>query len=259
MVDINEAESAREVLEKIERVRGGTRARVRGAWFPLVVFGLITLATIALYSRPFAYPGRGGGFDGGPYVAPYYAGLPGARSQLVAYMFWLVVAPLGYLACAAWYRRRARRLGVSFHWERWVGAGLGLFGLLMALLAMPLSEPGRRIGRWVESGRPSAAVDFRADAVGFLTPLVAVAIGLLVLAWVERSWIVAAVAVLYGGLTVVVNTYGLGQIPPWIKPPHGATRDFFVAPAHNLVVLALLLFVGAGVFAIWTRLSARAQ
>jgi len=255
MGDTKVAKDPGEVLASVERVRSGARTRVRGAWLPLLVFGVITLASIVLYSRPFAYPRGDRGFSGGPYVSPYYAGLPGARSQLAAYFFWLLVAPLGYLACAAWYRRRAQRLGVSFRWERWVASGLGLFALLQALLAMPIHEPGRRIGNWVESGRVSAAADLQAGAAAYLTPLVAVAIGLLVLAWIERNWIVAVVAVLYGGITVVVNTYGLGQIPPWIARPYGTSRDFFVAPAHNLALLALLLFVGSALSAIWARRS----
>jgi hypothetical protein len=259
MVDTTTKHAAGEVLDSVERVRGTTRTRVRGAWLPLLVFGAVTLASIPLYSRPFAYPSGERAFSAGPYVTPYYAGLPGARSQLVAYLFWLLVAPLGYVACAAWYRRRAGRLGVSFRWERWVAAGLGLFALLQALLAMPLVEPGRRIGNWVATGRPSATVDLRAGAAAFLTPLVAVAIGLLVLAWIERSWVVAAVAVLYGGFTVVVNTYGLGQIPPWIVPPHGGSRDLFVAPAYNLVLLALLLFAASGLCAIRAWRPARAS
>ena len=229
------ADDPHALLASVERLRTRTRAAVRGAWFPLVVFGLITLATIPLYRRPFDYP-SGGPFHSGPYTTPYYAGLPGARSQLLAFAFWLVAAPLGYALCAVWYRRRARRLGLSFRWERWIVAGGGLFALLVALYALPEHE----------FGVPSAAVDVQVGASAALSPLVAVAVGLLVLAWVERSWIVASAAALYGAFTLVVNTYGLGQIPPWINPPYGATKDFFIAPAHNVILLASLLFLGAG-------------
>ncbi|MGH9152834.1 MAG: hypothetical protein ACRD03_10650 [Acidimicrobiales bacterium] len=88
------------VLRGVDGLRRRTRSRVRGVWFPLVVFASITLATVALYRRPFAYPRDGGGFASGPYLTRYHAGLPGARSQLAAYLFWLVAAPLGYLVCA---------------------------------------------------------------------------------------------------------------------------------------------------------------
>lgn len=260
MVDTTTKQAADEVLGGVERVRSAARTRVRGAWFPLLVFGALTLATIPLYDRPF------GGGNSSSSMTPYYAGLPGARSQLVAYLFWLVFAPLGYVACGAWYRRRAGRLGVSFRWERWVAAGLGLFALLQALLAMPTGEPGRSIdidtgdgvGVLITPSGPSAAVEFRAGAAAFLTPLVAVAIGLLVLAWIERSWTVAVVAVLYGGFTVIVNTYGLGQIPPWI-PGNGFSQDELVAPANNLILLAILLFAASGLCAIRTRRPARAS
>lgn len=239
------AEDPQELLDDVQRLRRRTRAAVQGAWFPLVVFGVVTLATIPLYRRPFDYP-RGGGFHAGPYVTPYYAGLPGARSQVAAFAFWLVAAPVGYALCALWYRRRAQRLGLSFRWERWVAAGAGLFAVLVALYALPQHE----------AGVPSSAVDFQIAASAALSPLVAVAVGLLVLAWVERSWAVGVAALLYGGLTLIVNTYGPGEIPPWIVRPYGATRDFFVAPAHNLILLASLLFAAAALTAMWARRAA---
>jgi hypothetical protein len=250
------------LLRDVDRLRVGTRSRVRAAWFPLVVFGVITLATIPLYSRPFAYPG-GGSFAFGPYLTPYYAGLPGSRSQLAAYLFWLFAAPLGYLACALWYRRRARWVGVTFRWERWVVAGLALFGLLQVMLALPVNEPGRAVADGMggvsgELGATSPVADLLIGLAAWLSPLVAVAIGLLVLAWVERSRVVAAVAVLYGAFAIVVNTYGPGEIPPWLAPPHGATNDLFVAPAYNVIILALVLFAGAGVSAVISRRAASA-
>ncbi len=268
MGDTEVVQAAGEVLDSVERIRGGTRTRVRGAWFPLIVFGVITLASISLYNRPFAYPRGHRGFVFNGSASPYYAGLPGARSQLGAYLFWLLLAPLGYLTCAVWYRRRAQRLGVSFRWERWVVAGLGLFALLQAFLAMPVYEAGRvsgitnEAGATVitgESGHVSGAVGVQTGLAAFATPLFAVAVGLLVLAWIERNWVVAVVAVLFGGFTVVENTYGLGQIPSWMIPPRGFSKDYFVAPAHILVVLTLLLFAGAGLCAIRARFGAAAK
>ncbi|MGH9152839.1 MAG: hypothetical protein ACRD03_10675 [Acidimicrobiales bacterium] len=141
-------------------------------------------------------------------------------------------------------------------------AGLVLFGLLQVMLALPVHEPGRVVidgtgGISGELGATSAAAELRDGLAPWLSPLVAVAVGLLVLAWVERSRIVAAVALLYGALTVVVNTFGLGEIPPWLAPPHGASKDFFVAPAHNVLVLAALLFAAAGLSALTSRRAAR--
>jgi hypothetical protein len=74
---------------------------------------------------------------------------------------------------------------------------------------------------------------------------VAVAVGLVVVARVERGWVLAVVAVAYGGFTVIVNSSGLGRVPTWVVPPVAGIRDYFYAPAVNLLVLALVLFAGA--------------
>lgn len=246
MASNTEVESvAGEILASVDRLRHETRARASGAWFPLLVFGLITLASIPLYRRPFDYP-RGGAFTSGPFVTPYYAGLPGARSQALAYVFWLLVAPGGYLLCAEWYRRRARRLGVSFHWQQWVAAGTALFAMLVVVYSLPAHELGSELQTgWVELEGRSAVAELRDAAAAALSPLVAVAVGLLVLARRERSWVVAVAAMLYGTFTIVVNTYGLGVVPPWIVRPYGATHDFFFAPAHNVIVLTSFLLIGS--------------
>jgi hypothetical protein len=78
-----------------------------------------------------------------------------------------------------------------------------------------------------------------------LSPLLAIALGLLVLARVERSRGVALTAILYGRLATLMNLYGLGQIPPWILPPLGGSNDAFVAAGPNLILLTSILLVGA--------------
>jgi hypothetical protein len=66
-----------------------------------------------------------------------------------------------------------------------------------------------------------------------LSPLLAIALGLLVLARVERSRSVAVTATLYGGLATVMNLYGLGQLPPWMLPPLGGSIDALVAAGRT--------------------------
>ena len=228
------------LIDHISQLRRQARARSRGAWLPLVVFALLTLASTLLYRQPFyTVPAGGGGGYGLEF--PNYAGLPWSqRSALLSIAFWLVLAPLCYLGCALWYHWRAERSGVSLRWQTWVWAGLGLFGVLVVAMV------GQRLG-WLRlpDGPSSGGMLYAPSSA--LSPLLAIALGLLVLARVERSRGVAVTAVLYGGLATVMNLYGLGQIPPWIMPPLGGSQDAFVAAGPNLILLASTLLLGAAI------------
>jgi len=226
------------LLDHVSQLRRQARARSRGAWLPLVVFALLTLASTLLYRQPFYILSAGGGYS---VERPNYAGLPWSeRSAALSIAFWLVLAPLCYLGCARWYQRRAERRGVSLRWQTWVWAGLGLFGVLVVVLV------GQRLG-WLRLpyyGPPSGGMSTFPSA---LSPLLAIALGLLVLARVERSRSVALTAILYGGLATMMNLYGLGEIPPWILPPLGGSNDAFVAAGPNLILLASILLLGAAI------------
>jgi hypothetical protein len=226
------------LLDHVSRLRRQARARSRGAWLPLVVFALLTLAS-TLYRQPFYILSAGGGYG---VELPNYAGLPWSqRSAALSLAFWLVLAPLCYLGCARWYHRRAERRGVSLRWQTWVWAGLGLFGVLVVVLV------GQRLG-WLRLpyyGPPSGGMWYAPGSA--LSPLLAIALGLLVLARVERSRGVALTAIVYGGLATLMNLYGLGEIPPWILPPLGGSNDAFVAAGPNLILLASILLFGAAI------------
>ena len=170
----------------------------------MLVFGLLTLATIPLYDRAFAYPHSGSSFFFISEV-PDVAGLPGARFQSQSYLLWLVAAPLCYVLCAWWYHRRAQRAGVARRWRSYIVVGLGLFAFVSAINLIPATA--HRSGHSGLGGQASI------EAV--LSPLVAVAAGLLVLAWTERSWVVAAVSTAFGGLTIMIN----------LNPPTGVGRS----------------------------------
>jgi len=175
---------------------------------------------------------------------PYVAGLPGARSQSQSFLFWAVAAPICYLLCALWYHRRAYRDGLSPQWRPYIVLGLALFVFISAVSLVPV-----RTLHLLPSGAPAPGHIGLAAA---LTPLVAIALGLVVLAWVERSLFVGVVALVFGGLTTILNAYGLGNIPPWLARHEGVTKDYFRAPAHNVVMLGALLLAAAT----WTGLLA---
>ncbi|SEG70722.1 hypothetical protein SAMN04489712_109196 [Thermomonospora echinospora] len=223
-------ESPRQVLDEVERLGRLTRARAHGAAVPFAVFGLLTLLSAVLYESPFGWSAPIGEIGGGgayslipDWTASGYAGLEGNdRSAAVSIAFWLIVGPLCYLGCAWWYRERAERVGLAMRWRPWVIVGLAL--LVMMLLGVYLR------------GLPGGPLP--ASPQNVIGPLPAVALGLLVLAWAERSRGLAASALVYGTLSTMMNVYGLGQIP-------GGTIDPLTWPGNNLVLLAAVLLVGA--------------
>jgi len=145
-------------LRQVDQVRERTRAAVHPAWFPLIVFGVLGLASI-----PFSFIGEGAGIG----------------------LFWLVAGPSGGFATARYYRNRAISLGVGMRGRAYMALGIALF-----------------LSAWV---------------AGFITesaagPMLAVAVGYLGFARLDRSWPVAAVAAALGVAAVVVAV---------VDPDHG--------------------------------------
>jgi hypothetical protein len=148
-------------LRQLDEVRQRTRAAVHPAWFPLLVFGLLGLASV-----PFGFLGNGLGSG----------------------VFWLVAGPAGGFATSRYYRNRAISIGVGMR-RRAVYIILGAAIFACAWIGGLLTE--------------SAAA-----------PMLAVAIGYLAFARLERSWPVAAVAVVVGiaAVAVVVADPGDGDV-----------------------------------------------
>jgi len=87
-------------LEELDRLRMHTRAAVHPAWFPLVLFGLLGLASI-----PFSGIGNGAGIG----------------------LFWLVAGPAGGVATARYYTKRAVSLGAGVRGRAYAALGVALF------------------------------------------------------------------------------------------------------------------------------------
>ena len=153
--------------------------------------------------------------------------LPGgdfARSPYHLSVYWLIPLPAGFLTTAACYRWVGRRRGVATSVTSHVGTGLVLLTLLV-------------IASRVHVGAGDLTVRG-------LLPLLVVALGLFVLARVERSVALAVFSVGFLALAIVANLYdldnvawrlGLGSYGPWF---------------NDVVVGATLLGAGLG-FAAW--------
>jgi len=152
-------------LRQLDEVRQRTRAAVHPAWFPMLLFGTLGLASI-----PFGFIGHGAGSG----------------------LFWLVAGPAGGYATARYYRNRAFSVGAGVRGRTYTVLGVAIF-----------------VAAW-GSGMATRS------AAG---PMLAVAVGYLGFARLERSWPVAVVSVVLGVAAVVV-----------------AVTD----PAHGDVVLSLV-------------------
>jgi len=155
-------------LRQVEDVRQRTRAAVHPVWFPMLLFGLLGLASI-----PFGFVGDGAGSG----------------------LFWLVAAPAGSVATSRYYRNRAGSVGVGVRGQPYWILGAAIF-----------------VAAWVGGAATGSAA----------APMLAVAVGYVGLARLERSWPVAGVAVVLGLAAVVVAAAG---------------------PAHGDVVLTLFFGV----------------
>src|SRR2546428_416303 len=116
---------AAEMLYEAERARTVTRRARRAAWFPLLVFGVVTLAATPLYRQISA---TGHGTTSSNWLGPVslFAGGFFLRSPSALSLYWLIALPAGYAATAVYLRRRAQRDGVASPVWAYVGTGLAL-------------------------------------------------------------------------------------------------------------------------------------
>jgi hypothetical protein len=178
---------ARVWLDRVGAVREETRRARRALWFPLVLFGLVILASTPLYHSPGPSNGLSQTISG-----------PG-RWTLLGGMY--------------------------------VVTGLGLFAVLVAtslLGIFPIGELGIR----------------------GLTPLLALALSLFVLARVERSRALGAFAAGYLVLVVVANLYDMANVTSRLGfPQYGAQV--------NVVVVGSVLLLGGLRFGLGSRVQWR--
>src|SRR5580693_1976096 len=188
-----------QLLSQARSVRRDARRARHANWFPLVLFGLLTCASVPFYIRnvPFVdefYRSRHAGFAF--LQSEYFGGFAFSTGAGIAY-YWLAAILVGLAATAVWYRLRGNRVGL-----RTPSRGFIITGLMLVVLALLIpvlaSLPG--LGQLV--------ILMPGDLLIRGTfPLVLIGIGLCALAWAERSIALAVIAAGYLAVSFVASLY----------------------------------------------------
>jgi hypothetical protein len=202
------------------------RVAQRGTWFPLGVLGLVVLGSVPVYRYA---PRHLHGCQLGPNGAPVcQAVIP------LVLAYWPLALVLAYAVVAGFYLRRARRRGVASTIRPYV-----VVGALIAVAASAVT-----IWRAVNPQTLSLAVPGHSFLYGVGGPPAVIGLGLLVLAWAERSWAVFVFAL---GYLVVVLVQANRVI-------HSSSLWWFLP---LLLVPAVLLVLGSLGFALAQRMGDR--
>lgn len=221
MTTANDADS---ILSTIDRAAQTTRAVRPTRTLPLLVLALVIVGAMPFYVLDFNRPD---GIYEQPQMFWSLGGFLGTQAGIWTAVYWMVTLPLAYTFIAWWHHRAAGRNGVAGHVRWLVLTGVLLFGALLVMLNQGLG--------------PLANLYIRG-----LTPIITMALGLLVWAIAERSRGLLTVALaflasaLLASLYDLVNmTYRLGiQIPDtWSMLP-------------NLALCAAVLLVSAAAYAV---------
>jgi hypothetical protein len=179
MTAASEPSAVLDTLDAIAAAKKHTRHARQAYWLPLVLFGVIIIGSVPLYVQPSQ---AAGGFHPSP--------RPGWPA-----IYWLIAIPLGYLAVAAWYSFRGHRRGVTTSTGAYVAAGVGF--VVVVMVGAANVYVGTNVGDLVVRG---------------LTPTLAIAAGFGVLAWLERSLTLAAIATVFAALALTANLYSMSNI-----------------------------------------------
>jgi hypothetical protein len=277
------------LVDDLTSLRKRARTDRHGYWFPLLLMGVLTLAAIPLYQTDifdsptvqFRVPVFGlvdpvGVFSGG-----YLPACPKAIG-----LYWLVAPLLALAATTWWYRWRAGRIGVetplrpytqatvagfaaalSLPLARAVlpsavrnwGMGLSRHSLLLGVTALVvvgvvgtvfatrMSRPARLVVPMVVVLPLVAALTVHQNG-----GLLLVAIGLLVLSWLERSWLCATVSLVLTGFTLLGVTFYTERMFRYLGWVFANTGHSTLYSAQDLLLPGAVLVVG-GVVALIAR------
>jgi hypothetical protein len=243
---------AAESLRSLDALRLRTRLARSGHWFVLLVFGLIVLGAMPFYVQTFATAATPGcqAVKGGGVACLYRSSsnpLGGAFNPLFsdftlgrwATVYWAVALVMGFAVVVAFYRHRARAVGVAGRIWPMVVVGLGLL-LLVLLVDSPQGSFPPFPDLWI---RGTGA-------------LLIVASGIAVLAAIERSWGFAIFAAGFVGLALLSCLYD--EVNIFGRLGLGVPFNGGGSALPNLLVPGIYLILGGVGFWIAGRRTGRA-
>ena len=182
-----QAGEAMEMLATAQTQRRRARADVRGEWFALVLFGILTLVGAPLYAQQLSF---------GPSTFPW------------ADLYWIVAGSLGYVTVVVYYRRREAERGIGSSLAPYVWVGVGLFFFTFGVLSPILSLVPHVGGpAYAEAVRFIPRFAYGLWLIPGFAPIVAIGAGLLPLAWVERSPSLAVFGVCFSVVATLCGIY----------------------------------------------------
>ena len=236
--------STEELLVSVGTLRQRVRNDRHSFWFPLVVFGLITLLSIPLYyGWPLHFTDfhchhfhHGSTVCSGTIISHDGVLASGfSTNQLGGWLslFWVVSLLFGYVATIAFYRHRAVTVGLKVRIWPAAAVGLGLLILVMLLQTYwHTIEPS-----FLNSG------DFWTRG---MATLVILSIGIVTLAILERSFWYLIYALGFVFIALLSSLYDVSNLVQW----EGLGR--FITPSNeaipNVILPSLYLLIGGFVF-----------
>jgi hypothetical protein len=228
---------SRDLLASSRALTQRVRDAQRGAWFPLALFGLATLASAPVdrYGTTTSCSNPGGR----AHVCLIYS-----RWELV---YWPAVLVLIYIAVAAFYARRSRQRGVGTRVQPYVVAGIVIAIVLSAVSIWIVTRPSASVATFGLHLQPGTPLD--TAALRLISPAAAIGLALLVLARIERN--VALLVFTLAYLAIVLFEYSARHSPvmphpsPWFFLPRLFTEG-------AVLLLGSLGFTLAGRHSRWS-------
>jgi hypothetical protein len=214
---MDEEAAAHELLGMTRAAVRRTRAARRGFWFPLVLFGVLVIAATPWYRTPTPACGAG------------LCTISRAGDVWAATLYWLVAGGIGYAITVGYYRWHAARVGVAGRVWPYIATGVGLLAVTVA--CTPGVDNGLLRGPW-QNLAPF-------EVLHGMMPLLAVALGLFVLARLERSLPLMVFAAFFLAVSLVANLYDVQNLTAqvgWIP-----SDQWHLLPNLWLAGLTLLL------------------